>query len=211
MLILSLANDIGNFFLNIFGNPYVTGFIVSMLPLVELRGGLPLIYFWLGGELKNLFLSSLVAFLGSSIICPLLLLLFIPVINWMKKTKCFKKLAEKIENHFKKKSVKLDEKTKEGTLEQTEKPGDNVYIMKDESVETEQVSPEKSKKSEWAKYFGLFVFTAIPLPLTGVWTASAVAALLNLDFKKSMFFIILGNLVATVAISIVCAVTGIFI
>jgi len=39
---------------------------------------------------------------------------------------------------------------------------------------------------------GLFMFVAIPLPLTGVWTGSAVAAFLKLDFKKAFPTVILG-------------------
>jgi len=42
---------------------------------------------------------------------------------------------------------------------------------------------------------GLLLFVAIPLPLTGVWTGSAVAALLNLSFKKSLATIILGAMI----------------
>ena len=33
---------------------------------------------------------------------------------------------------------------------------------------------------------GLLLFVAFPIPGTGVWTGSAVAALLGLDFKKSL-------------------------
>lgn len=39
---------------------------------------------------------------------------------------------------------------------------------------------------------GLFLFVAIPLPLTGVWTGSAVAAFLKLDFRKAFPTVIAG-------------------
>lgn len=39
---------------------------------------------------------------------------------------------------------------------------------------------------------GLFMFVAIPLPMTGVWTGSAVAAFLKLDFRKAFPTVILG-------------------
>ncbi len=39
---------------------------------------------------------------------------------------------------------------------------------------------------------GLLMFVAFPLPLTGVWTGSAVAALLKLDFKKAFPTVIVG-------------------
>jgi uncharacterized membrane protein len=43
---------------------------------------------------------------------------------------------------------------------------------------------------------GLFIFVAIPLPTTGVWTGALIATLLDLDFKKSLIAIVLGNVVA---------------
>ena len=39
---------------------------------------------------------------------------------------------------------------------------------------------------------GLFLFVAIPLPMTGVWTGSAVAGFLKLDFRKAFPTVILG-------------------
>lgn len=49
--------------------------------------------------------------------------------------------------------------------------------------------------------FGLFVFVAIPLPGTGVWTGSSIAAFLKLSFWPSVAVIILGNLVAGIIIT----------
>lgn len=51
---------------------------------------------------------------------------------------------------------------------------------------------KKGKNIVKYELLGLFIFVAIPLPGTGVWTGSAVAALLGLDFKKSLFTVILG-------------------
>jgi len=45
---------------------------------------------------------------------------------------------------------------------------------------------------------GLFLLVAIPLPTTGAWTGSAVAAFLKLDFKKSFLFIFMGVITAGV-------------
>ncbi|MCT4612815.1 MAG: small multi-drug export protein [Clostridia bacterium] len=39
---------------------------------------------------------------------------------------------------------------------------------------------------------GLFLFVAIPLPGTGVWTGTLAASMLNLGFKKSMISISFG-------------------
>ena len=43
---------------------------------------------------------------------------------------------------------------------------------------------------------GLFVFVAIPLPTTGVWTGSAIASFLNLRILYAFPTILLGNAVA---------------
>lgn len=50
---------------------------------------------------------------------------------------------------------------------------------------------------------GLITFVAIPLPTTGLWTGSAVAAFLKLDFKKSLLCISLGGIISAVIITIV--------
>lgn len=54
---------------------------------------------------------------------------------------------------------------------------------------------------------GLFFFVAFPLPLTGVWTGSAVAALLKLDFKKALPVVVLGA--AVCGLIILLAVNGV--
>ena len=53
------------------------------------------------------------------------------------------------------------------------------------------------KYGAWA----LFVFVAIPLPGTGVWTGSLAAALLDIRFKWAFPAIVLGNAVATFLIA----------
>lgn len=54
----------------------------------------------------------------------------------------------------------------------------------------------KSTKVERFKLFGLFLFVAIPLPTTGVWTGSMIATLLGMKRWPSFFAILLGNMVA---------------
>ena len=44
---------------------------------------------------------------------------------------------------------------------------------------------------------GVFLFVAIPLPLTGVWTGSAVASIIGLKLPKATLAVVLGNLVAS--------------
>lgn len=54
----------------------------------------------------------------------------------------------------------------------------------------------KSEKVKKYSLLGLFLFVAIPLPGTGVWTGSAAAALLGLPFKGALITCLLGTMVA---------------
>lgn len=61
---------------------------------------------------------------------------------------------------------------------------------------------KNSKHMEKYKEIGLITFIAIPLPTTGVWTGSAVAAFLNLDFKKSVLCATVGAIISAALITI---------
>lgn len=50
------------------------------------------------------------------------------------------------------------------------------------------------------KMLGLFFFVAIPLPGTGVWSASLISDVVNLDKKLSLVTIALGNFTAGILI-----------
>lgn len=57
------------------------------------------------------------------------------------------------------------------------------------------VKHRSMKKSSIIKKYsliGLFIFVAIPIPTTGVWTGSVIASLLKLDFRKALISISLG-------------------
>ena len=45
-------------------------------------------------------------------------------------------------------------------------------------------------------YMALLLFVGIPLPGTGAWTGTLAASLLDLDFKKSVLYILFGLLLA---------------
>jgi len=63
-----------------------------------------------------------------------------------------------------------------------------------------------SKKVERYKELGLILFIAIPLPMTGLWTGSAVAAFLGFDLKKSFVCCALGGAIS----AIVCTLVSVF-
>lgn len=59
-------------------------------------------------------------------------------------------------------------------------------------------------KFEKYKEAALITFIGIPLPTTGVWTGTAIATFLKLDFKKSMFCAMIGGLLSAIVITLVC-------
>ena len=63
-------------------------------------------------------------------------------------------------------------------------------------------SLEKSGDVQKYGYLGLFIFVAIPLPGTGVWSGSLIASLLNMRFKYAFPAIVLGNVIASIAIMV---------
>ena len=52
------------------------------------------------------------------------------------------------------------------------------------------------------KYLGLLLFVAIPLPGTGAWTGSLAAAFLDMPLRKAIPSVVVGVLIAGMAISI---------
>ena len=133
-------------------NELLAVFIVSMMPVVELRGAIPF-GVTLGLDWLSVYLVSVI---GNIIPTPFIIMFFRPVIHYLGNTKLFGKIAGKIINRT------------------------------------------KSKAKDMSKYkmFGLFMFVAIPLPGTGAWTGSCIAALLNMRLKHALPSIISGVVVS---------------
>lgn len=129
-------------------------FLVSMVPILELRGGL-ILSSVLGVEMWKAIGLCIV---GNIIPVPFILLFITPIFRWLKQTKKLKPMVEKLENRA------------------------------------------MSKKDQIEKYefWGLALFVGIPLPGTGAWTGSLIAALLDIKFKKAFPAVILGIIMATV-------------
>lgn len=141
--------------------------LLSMIPMIELRGSAP-IAISLGMPWWEVIALS---WLGSSLVCPIILLLLKPVLNLLKKNKFFAKIAYSVEDLFKSKAKKI-ENSKEVNNE------------------------EENKKVLNRELLSLFLFVSVPIPITGVWSGSAIAVFLNLPFFKSLLAIISGNLIA---------------
>ncbi len=167
-----MAEWLKNLFVAIFGeHSGIATFIISMIPIVELRGAIPFgaaEAMW-GANALPVWLSFLISLAGSSLVCVILTFLFLPIFNWIKKTRAFKKLADWIENKISKNSQKIN---------------DNVKNEKNE------------KRKNLIKWLGVFAFVAVPLPLTGVWTGTAIAVFIGMSKTATMSAVISGNLVA---------------
>ena len=151
--------------------------ILSCIPLIESRYAIVvgMTLFKEIGIVELFILSQLGAFFVGLV----LLLLLKPVFKWMKSTKLFRKMIEKLESHGKKKGEKL-----QGKIENSKSNAAKV----------------------WASVIGVFIFVAIPLPGTGVWTGSLVATLLDIRFKYAFPAVCLGSVVATLIMVLVGSV-----
>ena len=133
-------------------------FLISMLPILELRGSI-----LAAGLLKMNFLSTfIISVLGNILPIPFILLFIKKIFILLKKTR-LKKIVEKLETKA---------------------------LSKSEQI---------TKYGKW----GLFLFVAIPLPGTGAWTGSLIAALLHMKFKHAIISIFLGVIVAGLIMSLI--------
>ena len=176
-----MAEFIGEIFASIFDNHSILATIlISMLPIIELKGAIPIgmsVDYW-GIYALNGLDSFLFSLLGSSLVVPIIALVFTPIVKWLKKTKVFKSVGLFIDEKVKKHSQKI-----EGDVQKT-----------------------NSKKKTIIKWFGIFGFVAVPLPLTGVWTGTCVAVAIGLNMWQTCSSVILGNIVAGLIIMFVCEI-----
>lgn len=79
-------------------------FIISMVPILELRGGL------LAASVLNIDIvrALWICIIGNIIPVPFILLLVTPVFNWLKKTRTFRPMVEKLENRAMGKSDQIE-------------------------------------------------------------------------------------------------------
>lgn len=156
------------------GNDLLATIVMSIFPLIELKGGIV----FARGVGMGFFQSLLFAYIGSTIVFIPIFFLLRPVLNLLKKIKFISKLATKAESYCEQKAQSAFNKDKENSK------ADNVNFL---------------------KWLGVFIFVAIPLPMTGVWTGTAIAVFLNLKFKDALMAIIAGNLVAGLLISLLAS------
>lgn len=134
----------------------LTVLITAAMPIIELRGAIP-VGMSLGLSPIH---AATISFMGSMIPVPILLFSIRPVFNYLKKTKLFKKIIDRLTNRSLSKSGRVQ------------------------------------KYGAW----GLVLFVAIPLPGTGIWSGTLIAALLDMRFKWAFPAILVGNIIAAIVV-----------
>lgn len=155
-------------------------FIISMLPIVELRGAIPV------GAALNIpfYLNYLIAVVGNLLPVPFILMFIPKILDFMARFKFFRPVVEWLREKADKNSGKIL-KTKGSE--------------NGENVEGESGAEEdKKEKMSWGIFTALMIFVAVPLPGTGAWTGSLVAALFNLPKRYSFLAATLGVMISGV-------------
>ena len=134
--------------------------ICAMLPIIELRGAIPL------GAALGLpwWVSYLFAVLGNMIPVPFILLFIKKIIGWMTGSRI------KFFNKFGGWLTRKAEKNRE--------------------------------RIEKFSFWGVCLFVAIPLPVTGAWTGSLVAATIDMKPHKALLSCLLGVMIAGIVMTL---------
>lgn len=129
--------------------------------------------------------SYLLAFISSSIPMPLIILLLRPLLDWFYTLpiKPVQKFAAWLERRSTRKREKMHSNKQTGIM---------GWLGKYFSSETMEL-------------IALYVFVALPLPGTGVWTGSAIATLFEMPRMKSAVAILLGNATACLIMTLISA------
>ena len=156
-----MAETLANFFVELFREkipPELTIFIISLMPILELRGGM------IAARILdvNFYEAFAICYVGNMLPIPFILLFIKKIFEWLRRFKFFEKII-----------VRLEDKTERN----------------------------KQKVLRY-KSWGLLVFVAVPLPGTGGWTGALMAALLGIDFKRSLPIIALGVFIAGLSMSL---------
>ena len=155
--------DIVSFISDMGVGKVLTTFLVSMLPVVELRGAIPI-----GAGLGlPVWQAAVISMIGNLLPVPFIIAFVRTVMDWLRQRS---DRARRFVAWLEKKG--------------TGKRADRV---------------------RQAKFWGLLLFVAIPLPGTGAWTGALVAVLLNMRMKNSLPPIILGVLTAGLLVSLATA------
>lgn len=160
---------------NAIGNPYLTLYVISIIPIVELRGAI-LFMPYMFDTIGEMMLGMLCCIAGSTTVIVPLILITRPLLKKLRRSKWFSKIGKRMEANL----------------------ADRAESAYDEEKIEEREAKRKRKplSKDTKKFLGLFVFVAIPLPMTGAWTGSCIGSFLDFPVWKASLAVFLGNIVA---------------
>ena len=177
---------------------YIKYFFLSMIPFLELRFALPLA---IAAEGLNPVIAYIVCVIGNCLPVPFLVRFVRPVFDWMKISSVWirAKLSDIDSRCEKMDKISCRTKIWRGTLQFFLKPAEFLHRIVEKLEHKAHSKAGKIKKYEM---FGLFLFVAIPLPGTGAWSGSLIAAVLGMRIKDSVPMICLGVLAAGILMTL---------
>ncbi len=150
-------------------------FLCSMIPIIELRGAIPLgagiseiewvsnLFDLQAGETLPWWLNYIICVIGNMVPVPFILLFIKSILEWMKKgPKLFAKVA--------------------------------LWL--------ERKADKHSARFQQSQSVALLLFVGIPLPGTGAWTGALIASLFGIRMKYSLPSIFAGVLLAGVIMTL---------
>lgn len=171
---------LGSVVVNIFGGrAWLATLVVSMMPIVEVKGAIPLgvnVDFWGDGALTPT-QAGICGLVGSCLVVPIIAITFTPILKWLLASKLFASIGSAFRDKVSQKANKIDNFASNGG----------------------------GSKKTWTKCIGVFLLVALPLPLTGVWTGSCVGVVLGLKTWQTILVVVCGNIVASILVMTVCA------
>lgn len=78
-----------------------------------------------------------------------------------------------------------------------------INILEEKFTKKSNLIVAKSNYKELKKWVGVMLFVSVPLPLTGVWTGSAVAVFLKMGFYRSVTAVSVGAIVAAIIVTVI--------
>ena len=181
---------------------YLLVFLISMIPIVELRGAIPI------AAAKGLPFGWTYALtvIGNMIPVPFILLLIPVLFAFMRRHHILVGVVDWLERRAQKGAKRMAKHS--GDAAETA-PSETTTETTPETVEpteaesaTESAPAQENKAAGTLAFLGLYLFVAIPLPGTGAWTGSLVAALFGMKKWRAFLAVFLGVLTAGVIMTL---------
>ena len=179
-------------------------FIISVLPFIELRGAIPV-----GAALELPFYVNLpIAIIGNLLPVPFILLFIPKILDFLERFKPFKPIVSWLRRTAEKHSKKVIKDEGEGKVEIAPSESATDREIAETTAGTEITSSEGAAESKKvslmtpAIFLALMLFVALPIPGTGAWSGSLVAALFSLSKKYSFLAVLLGVVICGIIMTL---------